>query len=54
MQLSLLLTSVYYSIFEQIELKLELIVATPLIKFFLPDLPVSKAASITFSILHAD
>jgi hypothetical protein len=48
-----LFTSVYYSILEQIELYVELIVATPLITFFLPDFPVSNAASITFYALNA-
>jgi|LakMenEpi03Aug12_release.lakeMendotaPanAssembly.Ray.scaffolds.fasta_scaffold142033_1 hypothetical protein len=35
------------------ELYVELMVATPLITFFLPDFPVSNAASITFSTLNA-
>jgi hypothetical protein len=49
-----LLTSVYYSILEQIELNVELTVATPLIIFFLPDFPVSNAANIVLYCLVAD
>jgi len=50
----LLLESEYYSTREQIEENVELIVATPLRIFFEPDLALSKAASITLSIVIAD